>query len=349
MNRLTISLLIWTASALFSFSFAQTRGSARGFSIVPAENENRVDVFYNSLLITSYLYPDTLDKPVLYPLNTLNGVEVTRGYPLAPRIHERVDHPHHVGVWFNYGDVNGLDFWNNSSAIAPEKKDKYGSVRHKDILKTESERNGATLVTVSDWVDHAGNILLQEETTYLFKKEDVYLTVERQTVLTAVADSVVLKDNKEGMFAIRVAREFEEKTEKEDYFVGRNRQPTETKIKSDGNANGLYHNSEGDEGGNVWGKPARWVSLSAEKDGVPITIAIFDHPDNPGYPAYSHARGYGLFATNNLGRQAFDKTKEPLQFLISKPEKMQFRHKIVIKSGEFASDDELNALHHEYK
>ena len=70
---------------------------------------------------TSYIWPTTLKKPVLYPLIDDDGVTVTRGYPLEPRPGERVDHPHHAGLWFNYGNVNGFDFWNNSDAIKPER------------------------------------------------------------------------------------------------------------------------------------------------------------------------------------------------------------------------------------
>ena len=44
--------------------------------------------------------------------------------------------------------------------------------------------------------------------------------------------------------------------------------------------------------------------------GHTVTIAIFDHPGNPGYPTYWHARGYGLFAANPLGRHIFD-PKQP--------------------------------------
>lgn len=39
-----------------------------------------------------------------------SGKVITRGYPMNPRPFERMDHPHHVGLWFNFGDVNGLDF-----------------------------------------------------------------------------------------------------------------------------------------------------------------------------------------------------------------------------------------------
>ena len=62
---------------------------------------------------------------MLYPLITDEGITVTRGYPLAPRPGERVDHPHHAGLWFNYGNANGFDFWNNSDAIKPEHRPRW--------------------------------------------------------------------------------------------------------------------------------------------------------------------------------------------------------------------------------
>ena len=88
--------------------------------MVADEAHRRVDITIDGKPFTSYIWPTTLKKPVLYPLITDEGITVTRGYPLAPRPDERVDHPHHAGMWFNYGNVNGFDFWNNSDAIKPE-------------------------------------------------------------------------------------------------------------------------------------------------------------------------------------------------------------------------------------
>ena len=79
-------------------------------------------------LFTSYQYPENIEKPFLFPVYAPNGSVITRGFPIEPRKGERVDHPHHIGIWFNHGNVNGLDFWNNSSAIPAEKKDSYGHI-----------------------------------------------------------------------------------------------------------------------------------------------------------------------------------------------------------------------------
>src|SRR5258708_315638 len=84
---------------------------------------------------TTFFYPDTLEKPVLYPIYAPDGQLVTRGFPLAPRAGEPVDHPHHLGLWFDYENVNGLDFWNNSYAIAAAKKSRYGWIRTDSILQ----------------------------------------------------------------------------------------------------------------------------------------------------------------------------------------------------------------------
>jgi hypothetical protein len=90
--------------------------------IIQEKNENKIDVFIGQKLFTSFFYPDTLEKPVLYPIYASNGTMITRGFPLHSLPGEPTDHPPHVGLWFNFENVNGLDFWNNSFAIPPEKK-----------------------------------------------------------------------------------------------------------------------------------------------------------------------------------------------------------------------------------
>src|SRR5690349_4980594 len=73
----------------------------KGVTVVPNEAARRVDVFVDGQPFTSYIWPDTLKKPVLFPLRTASGTMITRGFPLDPRPGERTDHPHHVGLWLN--------------------------------------------------------------------------------------------------------------------------------------------------------------------------------------------------------------------------------------------------------
>ena len=98
---------------------AQTAGDVR---LVKVENEAGIDVYIGSSLFTRFIYPDSLEKPVLFPIYDAGQVAVTRGFPKDPRPGEPTDHPHHLGLWFTYENVNGLDFWNNSYAIPNKKK-----------------------------------------------------------------------------------------------------------------------------------------------------------------------------------------------------------------------------------
>jgi len=313
-------------------------------TIVSDDSLKKVDILYDGKIFTSYIYPDDLEKPVLYPIHTSNGTIITRGFPLDPRPFERTDHPHHVGLWFNFGDVNGIDFWNNSFVIPEERKFRYGSVRHKEIVSIK----GNTLSVCAHWVDFTEHPLLKEETTFKFSGKGNWRTIERLTKLYTLQDTVVFTDNKEGLIAIRMDRAFEEPSNKPERYLDAEAQPLQERTVNDDGKNGVYRNSEGLEKEDVWGKPTKWVSLSGEKDGEEITVAIVDHKDNPGYPAYSHARGYGLFSTNNMGQQAFDKNVDLFVLKLNPGESITFKHLIVVKTNGYATNEMLKKIFDEF-
>ena len=114
------------------------QSSPEHVSIVVNEAERRADILIDGKPFTSYIWPATLKKPVLYPLRSANGTIVTRGFPLEPHAGERVDHPHHAGLWFNYENVNGIDFWNNSEAIKPEDAAKMGTIVQHSITSAKA-------------------------------------------------------------------------------------------------------------------------------------------------------------------------------------------------------------------
>jgi len=336
------SLVKITVLNIAFFCIAACGNAQKGIEIVPDDANRKVDVLYNGQLFTSYIYPADLEKPVLYPLYTAKGTVITRGFPRDPRPFENSDHPHHVGTWFNFGDVNGLDFWNNSFAVPVERKPRYGSIRHRNVVSVQSGSTQGTLVVAADWVDHTEKALLKEETKFVFSGEGDWRIIKRITTLTALQDTVTFTDNKEGLIAIRMDRVFEEPSESPGRFLDAHGNLTEVRSINNEGKNGVYRNSEGLEKGDVWGKPAKWVCLSAEKDGENISVAILDHKDNLGYPAYSHARGYGLFATNNMGSQAFDKEAPKFQYVLNPGQSITFKHLIIVKTGGFLTDEEIN-------
>lgn len=313
----------------------------KAVNFVTDEKNNKVDVIVDGKLFTSYIFPGDLDKPVLYPMYTAKGTIITRGFPRDPRPGERVDHPHHVGLWFNFGDVNGLDFWNNSYAIPADKKNLYGSIGHQKVLKTENGKEKGTLVVLSNWVDASGKVLLVEETTLVFSGTNQLRTIDRTTKLTAQKEKVVFKDNKEGMMGLRLDRAFEEPATKPEVFTDASGNPTSVPALNNEGVNGVYRNSHGQEKGDVWGKRADWVSLSAKKGDESITIAMIDHKKNIGYPAHWHARTYGLFAVNNLGSKVYVPTDEEFINILNPGESMVFNHRILVNSGSFLKDESM--------
>jgi hypothetical protein len=327
--------------------------SKKGIVVADNKVDQKIDVFVDGNLFTSYMYRNDLEKPVLYPVHASSGTIITRGFPFAPRKGERVDHPHQVGVWFNYGDVNGFDFWNNSYNIPEEDKAKYGKIVHRSIEKAFSEENMGLMEVNMDWmVQHDPLLpavsLLTEKSIFEFRGDEKTRTIDRFITLTASNEDVIFTDNKEGLFAIRVDRAFEYPSEEPLVFTDAQGNPSEVQVLDNEGVNGHYRSSAGIEGTDVWGKRADWVSLSATKDGEDISIVVFDHPLNPGYPAYWHARGYGLFSVNNLGQKIFSEGKEELNFTLKKGESVTFRYRLYITSGYKATDDELNSLFKEF-
>jgi hypothetical protein len=291
------------------------------------QTARKVEVGVGGTLFPCFIYPENLEKQCLYPILTPSGKFVTRGYPLDNRPFERVDHPHHVGLWFNFGDVNKLDFWNNSFAIKPADKPRYGTILFRGLYALDESRGRLAFLT--DWVDVQGKVLMKEEAQYLFAGEGNIRSIERITVLKAV-EKVTLTESKEGMLGLRVDRAFEEPlTAPELLLDASGREMTEKTLNNEG-VNGVYRNAEGVSGAAVWGTRSPWVALRAVKEGEVITIVIMDHPGNPNYPGWYHARGYGLFSVNNLGGRGFDRNAPEVKVELLPGQSISFRHKVLI-------------------
>jgi hypothetical protein len=311
------------------------------------DEQHKVNVYINGSLFTSYQYPLNLEKPFLFPVYAPGGSVITRGFPLEPRKGERVDHPHHIGIWFNHGNVNGLDFWNNSSAIPAEKKDGYGHIVVREIIKAGSGKKGI-LEVVSDWKDNKEKTILVENTRYVFSGDKSSRAVDHIATLTAADGPVTITDNKEGMFAIRVDRAFEMPSNESLIFTDEKGNPTTVKATDNTGVTGMYSSSQGLRGDAVWGTRNNWVLLTGIKDNTSITFGIFDHPDNPGYPAYAHARGYGLFSLNNLGQNAYDPKQEKKIYNLAKGESITLRHRFYIQSGSELTPEKADKIFKEF-
>ena len=315
-----------------------TTAQERGVRLVNNEASRRVDVLIDGQPFTSYIWPETLTKPVLYPLRTAQGTIVTRGFPLDPRPGERVDHPHHSGLWLNYGNVNGVDFWNNSVGLPAEQRTKMGTIAQQRITRATSGKDRAELGVETDWIMPDGQQILREATTFIFRSGPSARSVDRITTLTALDKRVLFHDDKEGMFGMRVRRELEQPSNEPLAFTDSSGRPTTVKVLDNTGVTGEYRSSEGKTGDAVWGTRARWTMLTGKVAQESITLVMFDHPKNAGFPTYWHARGYGLFAANPLGQAIFSNGKEKLDLTLEPRQSITFRYRLLILSGPTTPD-----------
>ena len=332
------------AGSFAGFGGTEALRAAGGVEVKVNEAAKRVDVTIDGKPFTSYIWPDTLKKPVLYPLRTAKGTLVTRGFPLDPRKGERVDHPHHVGMWLNHGDVNGLDFWNNSDAIKPEQAPKMGTIFHRKIVSARSGAAQGELTVETAWMTPDNKQLLKDTTQFIFRGGAEARTIDRITTLTALDQKVLFKDSKEGMLGMRMTRALEQPAEKAEIFTDASGKATPVPVLDNTGVTGKYISSEGKVGDAVWSTRAKWTLLGGTIESEPVTVAILDHPSNVGYPTHWHARGYGLFAANPLGDKQFNEPKE-FNYTLEAGKSMVFKYRVLILGGPSTPD----RIEREYK
>lgn len=297
----------------------------------------QVDVTVDGQPFTSYCYWGRLFKPVIYPMRAADNRIYSRGFPVTMVPGERVDHPHHLAHWFNYGDVNGIDYWGTSDSVDLD-SGRFGRIVHRSVDAVSGGEGTGLLEVSMDWQTLEGKKQLSEHDKIYFRAEGDLRIIDRVITLTAAEEKIVFNDTKEGSFGIRLTRSLEEPTDRPLRFVDERGQITEVAELNNEGVDGSYLSSGGnvDESG-VWGTAAKWCILTGTVDGQPATVGIFGHPDNPTYPTYWHARGYGLFAANPFGWKTFTKGEKELNFTLEPGQSATFRFRIVL------STDKLDA------
>ncbi len=194
-------------------------------------------------------------------------------------------------MWFNYGNANGFDFWNNSDAIKPEDRGKDGNDQSgKDRVDEERPGSGGVgrRICVGDRRepgsparDDALRLPIRRETTRI---------ISQITTLQAL-DQVVFHDDKGSAWYPRRTLARVGGREGESTFTDASGRRTTVPNVTMPGATGVYLTSEGKKGDQAWGTRGRWCTLSGSNGNDTVTVAIIDHPGNPNYPTYWHARG----------------------------------------------------------
>ncbi len=309
------------------FSIPVMVAQAQGQVSFEKKNGSEIMIYVNGDYFSSFLFDKSLPKPVLYPVIDAKQNRITRGYPFQPIPGERADHPHHYGIWLNFGDVNKVDFWNNGKYPGTAAEHDYGSILVNNNVSL-NEKKG-TISYSATWKGPDGTELIKEETTYFFSGNDSTREVTRESRLKALRD-LEFGDSKEGFFAIRVRRELESPSTTKDQYVEDTTGTVSQNKRHDSliPVTGLYINSEADSGAAVWGKPADWVMLRGEIENKDVAVIMLDHPKNFGHPARWMARDYGLFGINPYGEKSYGGNSEKITPL-KKGNAQTFRYKMV--------------------
>lgn len=321
-----------TRLATICFLLLLTSGwaNAQSVKLIPKEKEKRVDVEVDGKLFTSYRWDERIKRPVLFPVMSVGGNFLTRGFPIETRDGETINHPHQVGVSFSYGDVNGIDFWNTSTFRSAKELERMGTIVHRKIVKIKSGNGRGELETESAWTHPNGNVLLLERTKYIFHAAGDQRWIDRITTLNASGADVVFGDNKEGLFAMHLNVNLQQENQFPVKITSASGVISERTSAKD--LTGVYLNSEGLIGEKIWGMPGKWASVTGRLGSEDVTIAIFDAPSNHNFPSNMMVRPYGLLALNPFGQKAFVPEKETRKFTLRARHKMTFRHRLVIFS-----------------
>jgi len=263
-----------------------------------------------------------LKRPYLHPLRSASGRIVNRSFPAGQLPGETTDHPHHAGLFYGHGDVNGYNYWAIENVPTPpsDASATMGRIVLKEVASVRSGKESGSVDVVLTWLTPDSEPLLTETRKTTFHADPELRIIDFDFDFAAIG-KVVFRDTKEGTFAMRMATVLEESRPKETSSA-----PLRT---------GKLVNAQGGEGeANVWGKRSEWVDYSGQIDGEPVGIVMMDHPSNPRHPTYWHSRGYGLHSINPFGVSDFlnDKTQNG-SLTIEPGAHVRFRYRVIIHPG----------------
>ena len=275
-----------------------------------------------------------LNRPYLHPLRAATGKIVNRSFPAGQVPGESTDHPHHAGLFYGHGDVNGYNYWAIQNVpTAPSKASAtMGRIVLKGTPSVKSGKDSGTIDVVLTWLTPEGKPLLTETRRMTFHAHPELRIIDFDFDFAAI-DKTVFRDTKEGTFALRVATALDAQPRK-----GKEPQPSTGKLV----------NAQGGTGEpNVWGKRSEWVDYSGQIDGEPVGIVMMDHPGNPRHPTYWHSRGYGLHSINPFGVSDFlnDKTQNG-SMTLEPGQHARFRYRVIVHPG--VSPSRLADLYKEF-
>ncbi|MCX5639039.1 MAG: PmoA family protein [Planctomycetota bacterium] len=215
-------------------------------------DENVLSVYTGDAVVLRYCYQNVPFKPYVQQLFSPAGVNVLRDAP--------ADHLHHHGLMFAVA-VDGVNFWEEQQAP--------GRQAHRAFADTRIDRRDGVPVAAFterlNWVNPGSKELLLKESR----------TIE----VSRLAEPAVTILTWESKLEVPVGKEFVTLSGSPYFGLG-------VRFLQSIDVGGQFHNAAGKTGVQETNdKQATWCAYSAGADGKPVTIAMFDNPDNERHPA----------------------------------------------------------------
>jgi hypothetical protein len=250
---LPAALLIFSGTAIVRAQ--ETRQVENPMRIIlDAKN---IAIYNKDQIVLRYRYDDVPFKPYAQELYTPGGINILRDAPH--------DHLHHHALMYAV-TVDGVNFWEEQQASGRQAHKSLGE--NKIGKRDDIARAGFT--EKIDWLNpRTKEVLLMEERTI----EAAVMTEEGATLVNWTA-RFSLPEGKEsvtigGAHYHGLGMRFPESMDKD--------------------KEGKFFNASGEAGKVYRGDErlvrANWCAYSARAEGKPVTIAMFDHPDNLRHPA----------------------------------------------------------------
>lgn len=218
-------------------------------------------------LLFEYRFCRSRPKTYVHPLYLPSGRVLTLDGP--------ADHVHHRGLMLAWSNLNGYDFWGETTP-AP-----HGRIAHQGFLGRRTRP--PEVIALNHWIG-GDNVLLIERRTLrapAITADAVWLEWESELTAASVAVTLSAEKRVYNGLGIRFVREMDR---------GRvlNSQGTTEIKKADG-------------------EPAGWCAYWAEPGSEPAGLAIFDHPQNPRHPTpfFVMAEPFGYLSAAPTYREPF--------------------------------------------
>lgn len=218
----------------------------------------------------------SVHRPYIFPLIGPSGRMLTRmGHP-----HDPIGHRHHYSVWIAHHRVNGLDFWSDLEENRQQ---------HIHFLELNDGPESASLLCEILW-SSGSRTLLNERRQYSVRYPSafpppgrasmhIYWYLDITTSLSPVEGKVTLNTTPFGLLGVRVAKSV---------------------CVRDGGGSILNSHGQKNETG-TFARPAKWCDYSGfVAEDIREGIAVFDSPQNFGFPPKWHTRDDGWFCPSHF-------------------------------------------------